>query len=137
MTIFCNHLAKLLQKIIASPPNTWHVTIFCNHLAKFILPKRRFWTVWRVFSKHFSASSSPNQVLTPLKSASKAAFHNRRLGGVKLLQKIIASPKTQYIASHVATFLCNHSCQLYAPYTRPRNPRIPIARFDIQAAIFC
>ena len=40
-----------------------------------MLPKRRFWkteqTVWRVFSKHFSTSSSPKAVLTPLKSASK------------------------------------------------------------------
>ena len=42
---------------------------------QFMLPKRRFWTVeqtvWRVFSKHFSTSASPNPVLTPLKSASK------------------------------------------------------------------
>ncbi len=35
-TIFCNHLAKLLQKIIASlKTNTSHVaTIFCKYLAK-------------------------------------------------------------------------------------------------------
>ena len=34
-----------------------------------MLPKRRFWTVeqtvWRVFSKHFSKSSSTNHVLLP------------------------------------------------------------------------
>jgi hypothetical protein len=36
-TIFCNHLANLLQKIIASQKPTHHITvatIFCSHLAK-------------------------------------------------------------------------------------------------------
>jgi hypothetical protein len=37
-TLFCNHLAKLLHKIVASQKtNTSHVaTIFCNHLAKLL-----------------------------------------------------------------------------------------------------
>jgi hypothetical protein len=78
-TIFCNHLAKLLQKIIASHKNQHiasHVaTIFCNHLAKFPHPKRRFrkaeHTCQSAFSKHFSTFCSQNTVLTPFKSASK------------------------------------------------------------------
>ncbi len=60
-TIFCNHLAKLLQKIIACQKTNTSpdiATIFCNHLAKFMLPKRRFWKDWPKmksgFSKHFS-----------------------------------------------------------------------------------
>ena len=37
--IFCNHLAKLLQKIIASQKNQHihcYAMIFCNHLAKLL-----------------------------------------------------------------------------------------------------
>ncbi len=38
-TLFCNHLAKLLQYSIQenpTQPNTSHATIFCNHLAKLL-----------------------------------------------------------------------------------------------------
>jgi len=46
---------------------------------KFMLPKQRFWKEEQKmkcgFSVYFSMVRSPNRVLTPLKSASKSAFH--------------------------------------------------------------
>ena len=71
--ILCNKFARWSQTMIACHAICivwWCVgpidaIIFCNNS----------WTVeqavWRVFSNHFSTSSSPNPVLTPLKSASK------------------------------------------------------------------
>ena len=66
----------------------WDAMIFCHN---FMHPKRRFWTVeqtvWRAFSKHFSTSSSPNPVPTPLKCASKR--HSEMFGEHELYAKTI------------------------------------------------
>ena len=57
-TIFCNHLAKLLQQISSS--FSMPISYDDSYPIVSMLPKRRFWTVeetvWRVLSKHFSKS---------------------------------------------------------------------------------
>jgi hypothetical protein len=70
IAIFCNHLAKLLQKIIASQKNQHiasHATIFCNHLAKLL-----------------------QKIMASHKNQHIAIFCNHL---AKLLQKIVASQK--------------------------------------------
>ena len=65
-TIFCNHLAKFLQKIVASQKHV--ATIFCNHLAKLL-------------QKIIAYKKNQTHVATII-------FCNHR---AKLLQKIVAS----------------------------------------------
>jgi hypothetical protein len=74
----------------------------------------------------------------------RSDFQNLRLGSMKLLQKIVASQKTQHIASHVATIFCNHLAKLLQKTvasqknqhiaSRPRNPRIPIHCLRLQTS---
>jgi glutamate-1-semialdehyde aminotransferase len=90
-----NHLAKLLQKIVASQ-KTQHIashvaTIFCNHLANLL--------------QKIIASKKTQHIASHVATI----FCNHL---AKLLQKIIASHKTQHIASHVATIFCNHLAKL-------------------------
>ena len=102
-TIFCNHLAKWLQKIVASQKPT-HVIItccyyLCNHLAKLL--------------QKIIASQKTNT------SHGATIFCNHL---AKLLKKIIASQKTN--TSHVATIFCNHLAKLLPMW------RTTIARFQ-------
>jgi hypothetical protein len=80
------HLAKLLQKIVASQKNQHiasHVaTLFCNHLAKLL--------------QKIEASQKNQHIASHVATL----FCNHL---AKLLQKIVASQKNQHIASHVAT----------------------------------
>jgi ferric iron reductase protein FhuF len=100
-TIFCNHLAKLLQKIEASQKNRHiqehiasHATIFCNHLAKLL--------------QKIIASQKNRHIQEHI--ASHATIFCNHLA--KLLQKIVASQKIN--SSHAATrslnprFLMHH-----------------------------
>jgi ABC-type transport system involved in cytochrome bd biosynthesis fused ATPase/permease subunit len=97
-TFFCNHLAKMLQKSIASQENPTHritccATIFCNHFAKWL------------------------QKLVGTQKTHHACYYllNHL---AKLLQKFIASQKNQHIASHVATIFCNHLAKFMLPKRR-------------------
>ncbi len=112
-TIFCNHLAKLLQKIIASQKNQ-HTPLACYYIfAKFMLPKRRFWMAERTFGNAFSKYFSKGEYSIWLRSFEKcfenafpnvrSDFQNLRLGSIKLLQNIVAYQKTN--TSHVSTIV--------------------------------
>jgi hypothetical protein len=56
-------------------------------------------------------------------------FQNLRLGGVKLLQKIVASERNQRITSHVATIFCNHQTKMLEGGTKDEM-RILAALFN-------
>jgi hypothetical protein len=96
-------------------------------IARFYAPQTKIWEggtnqeqkMKSGFSTDFSMVRSPNRVLTHLKKASFenpdflfcSSFQNLRLGGIKLLQKMVASQKNQhvtccyYLLYHLAKFM--------------------------------
>ena len=98
------HLAKLLQKIIASQKNQ-HIridTIFCNHLAKLL--------------QKIIASQKTN--------TSHHSCDYLLYSSCKVVTKDHSIPENKHIASqHVATNFCNHLCKIVAKDSSiPRKP---------------
>jgi hypothetical protein len=65
-------MMRVVLKIVSNSQDADSMTM---RLSNSMLPKRRFWKEEQKmksgFSQHFSTVSSPNRVLTPLKSAAK------------------------------------------------------------------
>ncbi len=108
-TIFCNHLAKLLRKIVASQKPTCHMLLLSfvssckvNAPQTKILDcrtnvwERNFEVLFKGVSTRFGLRSFKKYFENAFPNV-RSDFQNLRLGSIKLLQKIVASQKIQHI----------------------------------------
>ncbi len=93
----------------------WDAMIFCNNFARWLQTSRRQLTPIqrKVAQIEYSPLWKALRKRVPKRSSD---FQNLRLGSIKLLQKIIASQKTN--TSHVATIFCNHLAKFMLPKRR-------------------
>jgi hypothetical protein len=141
-TIFCNHLANVLQKLVASPKNQHillhillhiasHVaTIFCNHLAN-VLQK----LVASEKTQHIASHATIFCII--LQTCYKRASHHRKPTHRIIACDYLLSPKTNTSHHRMLLSLVSSRKLVTKEHRIPENQHILLHIASSHATIFC